>query len=87
MRERSKLDPALVEEIVVGNVLHKDATYTSRAAAVTAGFPPTVATSTVSRWCSSGLLAVQSVANQISNGCIDVGLSTLRTMSIEYLCD
>jgi acetyl-CoA acyltransferase 1 len=75
VREKSGLDPALVEEIIVGNVLHKDVSWISRASAIAAGFPPSTATSTVSRWCSSGLLAVQAIANQITAGSIDIGIA------------
>lgn len=46
-----------------------------RTAAIAAGYPPTTAASIVSRWCSSGLLATQSIANQITAGCIDIGLA------------
>lgn len=75
VKERSNLDLANVEEIVFGNVLEPNANYISRGAALAAGFPDTTATSIASRWCSSGLLAIQSVANQISSGGIDVGLA------------
>lgn len=40
-----------------------------------AGFPHTSAASSVNRFCSSGLKAVQDIANQISNGSIDIGLA------------
>jgi acetyl-CoA acetyltransferase family protein len=40
-----------------------------------AGFPATAAASTVNRFCSSGLLAVQNIANQIIAGSIDVGIA------------
>jgi acetyl-CoA acyltransferase 1 len=40
-----------------------------------AGFPETTAASIASRFCSSGLLAVQQVANQIIAGSIDVGIA------------
>jgi acetyl-CoA acetyltransferase len=40
-----------------------------------AGFPHTAAASSVNRFCSSGLKAVQDIANQISNGSIDVGVA------------
>lgn len=60
---------------MLGNVLHPSATYTIRGAAIAAGYPVSTAASTVSRWCSSGLLAVQSVANQISSGVIDIGIA------------
>jgi acetyl-CoA acetyltransferase family protein len=75
VRERSNLDPALVEEIVFGNVLEPRVNYISRGAALAAGFPDTTATSIASRWCSSGLLATQSVANQIASGSIEIGLA------------
>ena len=40
-----------------------------------AGFPHTAAASSVNRFCSSGLKAVQDIANQISNGSIDIGVA------------
>lgn len=73
--ERSNLDPKLVEEIVLGNVLHKDAAFITRAAGLAAGFPATTAISTVSRWCSSGLLAVEAVAQKVASGSIDIGVA------------
>ncbi|KAF2665506.1 3-ketoacyl-CoA thiolase [Microthyrium microscopicum] len=75
VREKSNISPDLVEEIVVGNVLEPNANYISRGALLAAGFPPTTASSIASRWCSSGLLATQSVANQILTGVIDIGIA------------
>jgi len=46
-----------------------------RAASLAAGFPNTTAASTVNRFCSSGLKATQDIANQISNGSIEIGLA------------
>jgi acetyl-CoA acyltransferase 1 len=40
-----------------------------------AGFPHTSGASSVNRFCSSGLKAVQDIANQISNNSIDIGLA------------
>ena len=40
-----------------------------------AGFPNTTAGSSVNRFCSSGLKAVQDIANQIATGSISVGLA------------
>jgi acetyl-CoA acyltransferase 1 len=40
-----------------------------------AGFPNTAGASSVNRFCSSGLKAVQDIANQISLGSIDVGVA------------
>ena len=51
------------------------AAYLVRAAALAAGFPNTTAASTVNRFCSSGLKATQDIANQISNGSIDIGIA------------
>ena len=46
-----------------------------RAASLAAGFPASTAASTVNRFCSSGLKATQDIANQISNGSIEIGLA------------
>jgi acetyl-CoA acetyltransferase len=51
------------------------AAYIVRAASLAAGFPNTTAASTVNRFCSSGLKATQDIANQISNGSIEIGLA------------
>jgi acetyl-CoA acetyltransferase family protein len=75
VREKSKLDPALVEDVCVGNVLAVGQAYAARSAVLAAGFPITTAASVANRFCSSGLLAVQNIANQIIAGSIDVGLA------------
>ncbi|KAJ7783609.1 Thiolase, N-terminal domain-containing protein [Mycena maculata] len=72
---RSKVDPALIGDICVGTVLTPDATYHARGAALTAGFPDTVPVQTMNRFCSSGLMAVTTIANQIRSGQIEVGLA------------
>lgn len=51
------------------------AAYYVRSAALAAGFPNTTAASSVNRFCSSGLKAVQDIANQISMGSISCGLA------------
>ncbi|OCT48079.1 3-ketoacyl-CoA thiolase, peroxisomal [Cladophialophora carrionii] len=73
--KKSKLDPSLVEDICLGNVGDARAAYKVRAASLAAGFPHTTSGSSVNRFCSSGLKAVQDIANQISNGSIDIGLA------------
>jgi acetyl-CoA acyltransferase 1 len=73
--EKSKIDPSLVEDICLGNVGDIGAAYKVRAAMLAAGFPHTSAASSVNRFCSSGLKAVQDIANQISNGSIDIGIA------------
>lgn len=73
--ERMNMDPALVEDICLGNVSDSKAANYARAASLAAGFPNTTAASSVNRFCSSGLKAVQDIANQISMGSINCGLA------------
>ncbi|XHG02357.1 hypothetical protein AWENTII_005713 [Aspergillus wentii] len=75
VREKSNLDPNLVEDVCVGNVLAPGSAYVARSAVLAAGFPATAAASVANRFCSSGLLAVQNIANQIIAGSIDVGIA------------
>jgi len=75
VNRKSNLDPQLVEDICLGNVSDAKAAYYVRAAMLAAGFPNTTAGSSVNRFCSSGLKAVQDIANQISTGSISVGLA------------
>ncbi|KFY41515.1 hypothetical protein V494_02938 [Pseudogymnoascus sp. VKM F-4513 (FW-928)] len=75
VREKSNIDPALVEDVCVGNCLGKGQAYVARSAVLAAGFPITTAASVANRFCSSGLLAIQGIANQISAGSIDVGIA------------
>ncbi|KAF8634500.1 hypothetical protein AX15_000936 [Amanita polypyramis BW_CC] len=71
----SNIDPKLVGDICVGTVLTPDATYHARAAALAAGFPETVPVQTINRFCSSGLMAVTTIANEIRSGQIKIGLA------------
>ncbi|KAB8297796.1 hypothetical protein EYC80_001594 [Monilinia laxa] len=75
VREKSNLDPALVEDVCCGNVSDGNAAYKLRAAVLAAGFPNTAAASIVNRFCSSGLKATQDIANQIAEGSIDIGIA------------
>lgn len=72
---KSNLDPALIEDVCLGNVNDGKAAYLIRAASLAAGIPHTAGGSSVNRFCSSGLKAVQDIANQISLGSIDVGVA------------
>ncbi|OAL47556.1 3-ketoacyl-CoA thiolase 1 [Pyrenochaeta sp. DS3sAY3a] len=72
---KSNLDPALVEDICCGNVSDSKAAYYVRAAMLAAGFPNTTAGSSLNRFCSSGLKAVQDIANQIAVGSIEIGVA------------
>lgn len=70
-----KIQPHLVEDIVVGNVIAPGIAYVARASALAAGFPESTACEIVNRFCSSGLMAVSIVANNIRNNEIEVGLA------------
>ncbi|KAL8794406.1 MAG: hypothetical protein Q9195_002993 [Heterodermia aff. obscurata] len=72
---KSKIDPQLVEDVCLGNVSEPKAAYIIRAASLAAGLPNTTAASCVNRFCSSGLKAVQDIANQITTGSIECGLA------------
>ncbi|KAK8130858.1 Thiolase- N-terminal domain-containing protein [Apiospora sp. TS-2023a] len=84
--ERSKIDPSLVEDVCVGEVLAPGGGATEmRAAALVAGFPETTAVRTLNRQCSSGLQACADVANQIRAGMIEVGIGAgVESMSLHY---
>ncbi|KAF8550519.1 thiolase [Imleria badia] len=71
----SHVDPASVGDICVGTVLTPDPVYHARGAALAAGFPESVPVQVVNRFCSSGLMAVTVVANQIRSGQIEIGLA------------
>lgn len=83
---RSNIDPALVEDICVGEVLAPGGGATEmRAAALVAGLPETTAVRTLNRQCSSGLQACVDVANQIRTGMIEVGIGAgVESMSLQY---
>jgi len=70
-----EFDPSLFGDVCVGTVLDPKAPYAARAAALVAGIPESVPIQTINRFCSSGLMAVTTIANQISTHQIDVGLA------------
>ncbi|RVD82936.1 uncharacterized protein DFL_007346 [Arthrobotrys flagrans] len=84
--QKSGINPELVEDIAVGNVLAPGAGATEfRAAAIVAGFPVTTAVRSLNRQCSSGLQAVVDVAHQIKAGMIDIGIGAgCESMSQNY---
>lgn len=66
---RASIDPAEVEEVIIGNVLQaKDYGYTARLAALRAGIPAEVPAISVNRACSSGLEAINLAAQLIKTG-------------------
>jgi len=80
------LDPGLIGDIQVGNVLPPGGgASAARMASLSAGIPDTVPISTVNRQCSSGLTAVNAVANQILAGQIDIGIGAgVESMTFGY---
>lgn len=71
----SKVPPAAIGDICVGTVLTPDAMYKARGAALAAGIPESVPIQCINRFCSSGLMATTTIANQIRAGQIEIGLA------------
>ncbi|PWN29128.1 thiolase [Jaminaea rosea] len=83
---QSKIDPKLVQDIAVGNVLPPGGGATvARMAALWAGFPSSTAVNTLNRQCSSGLATVNQIANEIAMGQIDIGIGAgVESMTQNY---
>ncbi|KAH9082222.1 thiolase [Lactarius deliciosus] len=73
--KHSGINSEIIEDICVGTVLPKGPTYEARSAALAAGIPESVPVQTINRFCSSGLVAVTTIASEIRAGQIDVGLA------------
>jgi acetyl-CoA C-acetyltransferase len=65
--QRARLDPAEVEDVVIGCAMPEGATghNIARQAALRAGLPVTVSAMTVNRFCSSGLQAIAIAAQRV----------------------
>lgn len=72
--ERAKLDPAEIEDVVIGAAWPEGATSHNigRGTALRAGLPNTVPGMTVSRACSSGLMSIAVAGNRIQSGEMDI---------------
>ncbi len=68
--ERSGVDPQLIDQVVLGNVIQssKDAIYFARHVALKAGLPIDTPALTVNRLCGSGLQAIVSAAQLLQLG-------------------
>src|SRR5438874_3250532 len=68
--ERSGVDPQLIDQVVMGNVIQssKDAIYFARHIALKAGLPIDTPALTVNRLCGSGLQAIISAAQVLLLG-------------------
>ena len=71
--ERSGVDKAAVEDVILGNVAH-GAGNLGRQAALLAGLPITTSGVTVNRFCSSGLQTIATAANYIRNDGAEVAI-------------
>ncbi len=71
--DKINLDPALVDEVLMGNVVQAgEGQAPARQAALFAGLPNTVPCTTVNKVCASGMKAVMLGAQIIANGDADV---------------
>ncbi len=68
--ERAKVDPAEIEDVIMGCAMPERATgqNIARQAAIRAGLPVTVSGMTVNRFCSSGLQTIAMAAQRIISG-------------------
>lgn len=74
--KRARLEPAQVQQLVFGNVIHTEAKdmYLSRVAALRAGLPQDSVALTVNRLCGSGLQAIVSAAQSIKLGDAEIAV-------------
>lgn len=77
LTERSALDPALVDDVVMGCVMQvgEQSLNVARNAALAAGFPESVPATTVDRQCASSQQAVHFVAQAVMAGAYDVAIA------------
>ncbi|KAI5950728.1 POT1 [Candida jiufengensis] len=83
---KTKVDPNLIEDVAMGNVLNQAIGATEhRGACLAAGIPYTSAFIGINRFCSSGLMAISDIANKIAVGEIDCGIGGgIESMSQYY---
>ena len=71
--ERSGVDPAEIDDVIIGSALPQGVQHTiGRTAALRAGLPVTVAGMTMDRQCASGLMAIATAAKQVIVDRMDV---------------
>jgi acetyl-CoA C-acetyltransferase len=89
--QRAGIDPARVDDVIMGAALQQGATGTNiaRQIALRAGLPNTVAGMTIDRQCSSGLMAVATAAKQITEDGMSVvvggGLESISLVQNEHM--
>jgi len=88
--ERAKLDPAEVEDVILGCAMQEGSQgfNLARQAALMAGLPVTAAGQTVDRQCSSGLMAIATAAKTIICDGVDVmvagGMESISLVQNEH---
>ena len=71
--ERSKVDPAEIDDVIMGAALQQGVQATiGRTASLRAGLPATVAGMSIDRQCASGLMAIATAAKQVIVDRMDV---------------
>ncbi|RXW16278.1 hypothetical protein EST38_g9573 [Candolleomyces aberdarensis] len=84
--EKVSLDPKLIGDIAVGNVLPPGGGATpARMATLHAGIPVETSINTVNRQCSSGLTDITQIANEVKAGQIEIGIGAMASISDEVL--
>ena len=88
---RAGIDPAEVEDVIMGAALQQGATGSNvaRQIALRAGLPVTVSGMTLDRQCSSGLMAVATAAKQVLHDGMDIvvggGLESISLVQNEHM--
>ena len=89
--KRAGIDPARIDDVVMGAALQQGATGSNvaRQIALRAGLPVTVAGMTLDRQCSSGLMAVATAAKQVLHDGMDCvvggGLDSISLVQNEHM--
>ncbi|HLW90015.1 MAG TPA: acetyl-CoA C-acyltransferase [Roseiarcus sp.] len=89
--KRAKIDPAEVDDVVMGAALQQGSTGTNvaRQCALRAGLPTSIAGMSIDRQCSSGLMAIATAAKQIivdgMNVTVGGGLESISLVQNEHM--
>jgi acetyl-CoA C-acetyltransferase len=75
--ERAQLDPAQVDHVVFGNVMHTEPAdmYMARVVGIKSGIPKETPAFTVNRLCGTGVQAIVSATQAIQSGDVEVALA------------
>jgi acetyl-CoA C-acetyltransferase len=89
--KRAGIDPARVDDVIMGSALQQGATGSNiaRQIALRAGLPVTVSGMTIDRQCSSGLMAVATAAKQVTDDgmtcVVGGGLDSISLVQNEHM--